>query len=77
MNAQRFLPFVAIAAALTSLALETPADCRLIRIQDTLDLESVVASEAYLESARQRADLTPESSPTPLEFNANGNLGSL
>lgn len=67
----------AIAAALTSLALENTAQCRIIRIRDTLDLQSVVVSEAYLETAGQRSDLIPESAPLPMEFDAKGDLRDL
>lgn len=64
----------AIAAALTSLALENTARCRLIRIRDTLDLETLVVSEAYLDCASQRPDLSPESAAEALTFDAAGNL---
>lgn len=64
----------AIAAALASLALENTRQCRLIRIRDTLDLESLVASEAYLDAASQRPDQTPESTSEDMNFDATGNL---
>ena len=67
----------AIAAALTSLALDDATQCRLIRIQDTLDLETTVVSEAYLDSARRRPDLTPASDPASFSFDDDGNLQAL
>lgn len=64
----------AIAAALTSLALEDTGQSRLVRIRDTLDLETLVVSEAYLDGANQRPDLAPESDAEAMAFDATGNL---
>lgn len=43
-------------------------------ITDTLHLEEIECSEAYWEAARQRSDLKILREPTPLTFDANGDL---
>lgn len=44
------------------------------RITDTLHMEEVECSEAYWEAAQQRPDLKILREPTPLAFDANGDL---
>ncbi|OYW13079.1 MAG: [Fe-S]-binding protein, partial [Planctomycetales bacterium 12-60-4] len=44
------------------------------RITDTLHLEEVECSEAYWEAAKQRPELKILREPTPLSFDANGDL---
>ncbi|MDX1926096.1 MAG: [Fe-S]-binding protein [Pirellulaceae bacterium] len=46
----------------------------ILWITDTLHLEEVECSEAYWQAARERADLKILREPTPLAFDANGDL---
>jgi hypothetical protein len=46
----------------------------ILWITDTLHLEEVECSEAYWEAAQQRPDLKILREPTPLAFDANGDL---
>ena len=46
----------------------------ILRITDTLHMEEVECSEAYWEAAQERADLKILREPTPLAFDANGDL---
>jgi hypothetical protein len=63
--------------ALGTLAPLDPREAKVIRITDTLSLERLAASEAYLDSARRRADLEILTPPVDLEFDAAGNLPAL
>jgi hypothetical protein len=55
-------------AAAFRLAGVRPAQARLLRIRDTLSLERVVASEAYLPEIEARDDLEALSPPEPWTF---------
>ena len=61
----------AIAAALGSLALEDPAQARIVRIHDTLALESLLASPSALAGA---SGIAGSEAGGGLEFDATGNL---
>ncbi len=61
-------------AALPLMGLTEPADAKLVWIRDTLRLDEVVCSAAYLDEARARADLTILSPLQPLPLDAAGNL---
>lgn len=61
-------------AALPLLGLTEPRDAKLIWIRNTLHVEFVACSTAYLAEARQRPDLEVLSSPVPLPWDAVGNL---
>ncbi|HPM81385.1 MAG TPA: lactate racemase domain-containing protein [Candidatus Anammoximicrobium sp.] len=60
--------------ALPLIGLTEPRDAKLIWIRDTLHVEEVACSVAYLAEARQRPDLEVLSPPVPLPWNAAGNL---
>jgi hypothetical protein len=62
--------------ALSVVGLVQPQDARLLWIPNTLHLAEVECSEAYLEKARGRSDLTILSPPRPLPFDAVGNLSA-
>ena len=64
----------AITKALESLGLGSGATARILRIRDTLSLESMQASEALLEEAAAREDLQAGSEPTVMPFDQKGNL---
>jgi hypothetical protein len=64
----------ALDQALASLALPDPARARVVRIRDTLALETVEVSEVLLEEARGRADLEILRGPAPVRFDAEGRL---
>ena len=64
----------AIEAAFQTIGLADWQKVRVIWIKDTLSCETVMASEAYLEEARDRADLRLESEPSQPEFDAQGDL---
>jgi hypothetical protein len=60
--------------ALGTIGLAEPPDARLLWIADTLHLEEMECSTAYLEEARQRDDLRILTEPRNLPFDASGNL---
>jgi hypothetical protein len=64
----------AIEAAFQTLGRADWREARLLWIKDTLSCETVMASEAYLEEARARADLRLESEPSQPEFDAQGDF---
>ena len=64
----------AIAAAVGTLGLGSGSALRAVRIRDTLSLGELEASEAFLDELGGRSDLSRESAPTDLEFDAEGNL---
>ena len=66
-----------MAMALGSLCLQEPAKVRILRISDTLNLERVEASEAYLDEVRGRSDLQILGEPHELQFDSGGNLHPL
>ena len=60
--------------SLTSVGMVEPPQAQLMWIRDTLHLSELECSEAYLEEARERSDLTILEQPRPLPFDAAGNL---
>ncbi len=60
--------------ALPLIGLTEPADAKLVWIRNTLHIAELVCSAAYLQEARQRADLEILSPPQSLPFDAAGNL---
>lgn len=63
-----------LGAALGTTGLREPFDARLLWIADTLHLEEVECSAAYLDEARQRRDLEVLTGLRELPFDAGGNL---
>jgi hypothetical protein len=61
-------------AALSTIGLAEPHEAKLLWIANTLDLAEVECSQAYLDEARQRADLEVLADPRPLPLDAAGNL---
>ncbi len=66
-----------IELALASLCLQEPAKARVLRIWDTLSLEHLEASEAFLDESKRRNDLQILGEPRALQFDASGNLHPL
>jgi len=64
----------AIETALGCIGLTPPEDARVIRIRSTLVLGELEVSEALLAEVAKRETLTPLGAPTPLPFDAAGNL---
>lgn len=64
----------AIEAGLRTAGLEDLSSGRLVRIKNTLALEELEMSEAYLGEVRGRDDLAVVGEPREIEFNADGNL---
>lgn len=64
-------------AAETRTGLRGLPDSRLCWIRNTLDLGVVACSTAHLDEARERDDLTVLTDPTPMPFDADGNLPDL
>ena len=64
----------AIGRALESLAMGDPREARVVRIADTLSLEHLEVSEAYLETVRTRSDLVASGEPQAMRFDAESNL---
>jgi hypothetical protein len=64
-------------AALDSLALDDVSRAKMIRIADTLSLEKLWLSEAYLQDAKGRADLEIVTPPEAIRFDKEGNLPPL
>lgn len=60
--------------ALPLIGLTEPRDAKLMWIRDTLHVEEMACSAAYLAEARQRPDLEILTSPAPLPWDAAGNL---
>ena len=60
--------------ALGTIGLVEPAQAKLLWIRNTLHVEEVECSEAYLDAARQRPDLEVLSDPRALPFDDAGNL---
>lgn len=65
---------LAIEAALDTIGLISPRMSRIIRIKNTLRLDSVAVSEAYTEALRRRNDLAVLGGPEPMAFDQNNNL---
>ena len=64
----------AIAAALDTIGLVEPQAAKVIRIKNTLTLDEVEISEAYLHLLKERKDLVQLSEPKEIQFNEHGNL---
>jgi hypothetical protein len=64
----------ALAAAIQTTGCPEPRRLKALWIKNTLSCETVFASEAYLEEARKRSDLQPESPPAPMAFDERGDL---
>jgi hypothetical protein len=64
----------AVSQAVASLALADVATARVIRIVDTLTLETVEVSEALAAEAKGRADLEVVREPGPMKFDSTGLL---
>lgn len=63
-----------VEAALTMIGLKPSAEARLIRIRNTLELEEVVCSEAYLAEVRERDELEIVSDLFDMSFDDAGEL---
>jgi hypothetical protein len=63
-----------IDTALSILGTRDPKDARILRIRNTLALETMEASEPCVDQADQQTDYTVESGPYELAFDAEGNL---
>lgn len=66
-----------IEKALNSLALPVPANAKVVRIADTLSLESMEISESLAAGARQREDLELAGQPTEMSFGRDSNLAPM
>jgi hypothetical protein len=67
----------AIEIALGSIGLISPNDSKIVRIKNTLELETVEVSEAYAERLHQSSDLEILDGPNSITFTDDGNLLSL
>ncbi len=67
----------AIRIALGSIGLTPPEKSRIVRIKNTLHVDEVEASEAYLEEMKKRKDLEVLEGPKPMSFDSQGNLSLL
>ncbi len=64
----------ALDAVMPTLGNADARSARVLWIQNTLNLQTLLASEAYLEEARGRDDLAIMSKPEPLAFDPSGDL---
>jgi hypothetical protein len=62
--------------ALSAIGLTEPAQARLMRIRNTLDLKEVECSQAYLAEAKRRSDLELLTEPCQLAFDQQGNFSA-
>jgi hypothetical protein len=67
----------AIEIALGSIGLISPDDSKIVRIKNTLELETGEVSEAFAQELQQRSDLEILDGPSPMVFADDGNLPSL
>jgi hypothetical protein len=67
----------AIRAAIDSVGLIPPENLKVMRIKNTMQLEQVDVSQAYLEAVSGRSDLEIVSPQRPLSFDGEGNLFKL
>ncbi len=65
-----------IDAALKIIGTRRPEQARILHIRHTLALDELEVSEACLTEPR-RTEFTPQGSPRPLRFDANGNLAAV
>lgn len=63
-------------AALAIIGRRTPEQGRVMRIRNTLMLDEILASEACLEEPVRETDFSVKGEPTPITFDAAGNLAS-
>jgi Lactate racemase N-terminal domain len=66
-----------IAIACDSLCIDEMKDMRVLHISDTLSLENLEASEAFVQEIKNRQDLEIVSDARELEFDSSGNLPPL
>ena len=66
-----------IERALVSVGQTNGVAARVMRIRNTLDLETVAVSEPFPEEARTRANLEVIGEPTEMSFDSAGNLPGL
>ena len=64
----------AIEIALGSIGLTPPEESKIMRIKNTLQLEVVEISEAYVEASNQRTDLKILDGPCSMAFDSDNNL---
>ncbi|MEX0585613.1 MAG: [Fe-S]-binding protein, partial [Pirellulales bacterium] len=67
----------AIEAALSTVGLVEPQNSRVMQITNTLHVGEVLVSAAYKGQLTERSDLTVVSGPTPMVFDAAGNLADV
>jgi hypothetical protein len=67
----------AVELALNSVGLADITQARVVRIADTLSLEKLQVSEAYLPSLGKRNELELKREPTEMKFDTVGNLAAL
>jgi hypothetical protein len=65
-----------IDAALKIIGTRRPEQARILHIRNTLALDELAVSDACLTEPR-RTEFTPQGSPRPLSFDANGNLAAV
>lgn len=65
-----------IEAALAIIGTRKPEHARVLRIRNTLELGTILASEACLDEPVRETEVTVEGPPEPLRFDAAGNLPS-
>ena len=66
----------ALDAAFKTVGLIEPAECKVVRIHDTLDLREILASEAFSPEIENRGELSVISPARELEFDHSGDLSS-
>lgn len=67
----------AVEAALQTIGLVEPPRARVMQITNTLHVGEVLVSEAYKPQFAERADLTVVSGPSPMAFDAAGQLADV
>jgi hypothetical protein len=63
--------------ALGSMALADPRAARVVRIRDTLSLDTLEVSEAFSRELRKNKNLSVLRKTSPMKFDRQGNLGAL
>ena len=64
----------ALEAAVQTSGCLDPRSLKVLWLKNTLSCETLLASEAYLDEARSRADLRPQNGPESLAFDDRGDL---
>jgi hypothetical protein len=64
----------AVGAAVSTCGAENTRNARIVWINNTLDLEKLIISEAYLDDLKRRDDLEQLTSPKEPVFDSSGNL---